>query len=656
MTIPLSLCPDPGIPVPDYVPAAIAERLAGQEFCYKVPAVVKAALRTPRKIRITEHAEKYRVVTDGPHVGPWRKYHAPHSVKIMDTFSLPYVQEIWYCAPEQAGKTSTLLNCLQWGAHVRPGNIFYQFPDDKAARKGVLGKIKPMIEQSKCLAQEMTGKEKDKTLSQLNLKNGTNIFIAWASNAASMAMFPAWMVLGDEIDKGSELTGGREADRIKLLKKRLRLMRGRGKGFFCSTPAGLFIYKGVYDSPQVWELRPVCPSCGKVELWDESRFVDISTATVNDIEGGVFKVEYICGNCGDIWDEKQREMALRPGRWVCVKGDHLAKPARVGFHQDAFSCIDVSMREIAIKYLLSETGNISDKIDYAHGYRCKNYEYEEADHEIEYILRLIDPGQEWGVCPDNPSAVLLIADTQQVGFWYQVFALGWDADFDVTPIDYGYVKDFEGLVAIQNKTYPSPSGKLYQAESGWIDSGGGLDKDKKKHTRPVQVINFCKDTRFWVNRRPFWHPLKGWGPRELAWDQSKIEFYPSSVGKKVPLPGGMILTRVNSNLWKDELDRRLRIEPGEPGAIRLPVFRAADGKEDHEAAKRYAKQLCAWYRKDNGLWKSVSGRPDHLGDIICYLFAVADMLGVKDRKKPIKNTEKGENKSSIMILSNGVER
>lgn len=639
---------------PDYIPSAIANQLAGRSFEFKLPAPVKAALRVPKKIKVTAHAEKYRVVTEPPHTGPWRRYHAPHSVKIMDTFALPHVREVWFCAPEQSGKTSTMLNCLHWGAHVQPGDIFYLLPDDKSARKIISEKIRPLIEQSKCLSEIMTGKEKDFTLNKIKLGNGVRIFPAWATSPASMAMFPARYAFGDEIDKGAELSG-RETDRVTLIKKRLRLFGRRAKGFFASTPAGLFVYKGVYACPQVWEYRPVCPDCGKPVKMDIA-WVDLVGATVEDIEGGVFKVEYICPHNGCVWDAQRREQAIRTGYWECVKGDHLARPSKVGFHMSSFDCVDVSMEEIAVAYLNAQSGSVVHKIAWANGYECKDYEYEEADHEVEYILRLVDPGQEWGVCPDNPSAVLLVADTQQVGFWYQVFALGWGADFDVTPIDYGYVKDFDGLVSIQDKTYRSPSGKLYQAESGWIDSGGGLDKDKKKHTRPVQVINFCKDTRFWVNRRPFWHPLKGWGPRELAWDQSKIEFYPSSVGKKIPIPGGLILTRVNSNLWKDELDRRLRIEPGEPGAIRLPVFRAVDGKQDNEAAERYAKQFCAWYRKDNGIWKSVSGRDDHLGDIICYLFAIADMLGVKDRKKAVKRTEAEEKKGSIRILSSGASR
>lgn len=641
--------------VPDYIPKSIIGRLIGRSFDFMIPAPVKAALRTPQKIKITDHAEKYRVVTEPPHTGPWRRYHAPHSVRVMETFALPHVREVWFCAPEQAGKTSTMLNCLHWGAHVQPGDIFYLLPDENSAKKIISEKIRPLIEHSQCLSEIMTGKEKDFTLNKIKLGNGVRIFPAWATSPASMAMFPARYAFGDEIDKGAELSG-RETDRITLIKKRLRLFGKRAKGMFVSTPAGLFIYKGVYTCPQVWEYRAICPFCGRQVKMDITGF-DLAGATIADIEGGNFKVAYICPNNGCMWDAKDRDKAIRMGGWECIKGDHLARPTKVGFHMSSFVCLDISMEEIAVAYLKAESGTVVHKIAWANGYECKNYEYEEADHEVEYVLRLIDKDQEWGVCPDDPSAVLLIADTQQVGFWYQVFALGWGHDYDVTPIDYGYVKDFAGLVAIQNKTYRSPSGKLYQAESGWIDSGGGLDKDRKKHTRPVQVINFCKDTRFWVNRRPFWHPLKGWGPRELAWDQSKIEYYPSSVGNKIPIPGGLILTRVNANLWKDELDRRLRIEPGESGSIRLPVFRNKDtGDIDNEAAKRYARHLCAWHRKDNGIWQAVSGRDDHLGDIICYLFAIADMLGVKNRKKIEEIQDNKEKESSIKILSNGVKR
>lgn len=648
--IPLPTCADPGIPVPEYVPSEIAARLAGTGYSYKLPAVVKAALRTPKKIGVCEHAEKYRMVTEPPHIGPWRRYHAPHSVKIMDTFALPYVREVWFCAPEQAGKTSTMLNCLHWGAHIAPGDIFYLLPDDKSARKAIAEKIRPMIEQSKALAEIMTGKEKDNTLNKIKLGNGVRIFPAWATSPSSMASFPARYAFGDEVDKGSELSG-RETDRITLIKKRLRLFGKRAKGFFCSTPAGLFIYAGVYDCPQVWEYRPRCHGCGKLEQWDESRFADLDTATVQDIEGGVFRVEYICGNCGEIWDGAKREAAIRAGQWVCVKGDGLLRPSRVGFHLDAFSCIDVAMGEIAVAYIKSQSGSVVHKIAYANGYRCKDYKYEEADHEEDYILRLVDPGHEKGICPDNPSAVLLVADTQQVGFWFQVFALGWGADFDVTVVDFGYVNDFEGLVAIQNKTYTSPSGKLYQAESGWIDSGGGLDPDIKKHTRTVQVIDFCKNKRYWVNFNPFWHPIKGSAPKDAHWERKPKEFYPSSVGKNVRVPGGYVLTRINATLWKDDFYEHLRIEPGEPGSIRIPRF------HDEEAGKRYARQLCAWRRKDNGVYKRIGGRDDHYGDTFVYMYGVADMIGIKNRNKPVMETE-GENKqvSSITVLSGGVDR
>ena len=663
--LPLQICPDPGIPVPEYVPAEIADRLAGKEYSYKLPAVVKQALKTPRKIDAYEHTKKYRVVAEGPHSrrGPWREYYAPHAVKILKVFSQHWVRQVWFCAPEQGGKTSVLLSIIGWVVDILKGDVLFNGPSEKLTKSIFTRKIISMFRASPRLAKLLSTVEKDVGLGGIKTKDGCYVVPSWASSADTMAAF--WFLVGlvDECDKGSELTG-RETDRVRLILKRLRQSGLLGKLFVSSTPAGLFIYDGIYGNPekgepgcaQVWEYRPKCPDCGKYEVWDISRFTDLDTASVKDIKTGSFKVEYVC-QCGSVWDNKKREEAIRAGDWICIRGDHLLRPSTVGFHMDCFSCLDIRLEEIALKWLEAETGSIKSKIDWCHGYLCKNYEYEEADHEEDYILRLVDPGQEKGVCPDNPSAVLLIADTQQVGFWFQVFALGWGPDFDVTVIDYGYVKDEAGLVAVQNKTYSSPSGKLYQAESGWIDSGGGLDKDRKKHTRPVQVIDFCKNKRFWVNRHPFWNPLKGWGPRELAWDQSKLDYYPTSVGKKVPIRGGLILTRINAHLGKDELDRRLRIEPGEPGAIRLPVFRDAEGKESDAEARKYAKQLCAWYRKENGIWKAVEGRDDHYGDIFGYCFAIADMIGVKNRKKSV--VEPGEEKkqgSSITVLSGGIER
>ena len=257
--------------IPSFIPKKIAKSLEGRSFSRELPPAIKAALRTPKKIKVSEHAEKYRIVTEEPHPGPWRRIYAPHSVQIMDTFCLPHIKEIWFCGPEQgAAKTSTMLCCLHWAAHISPGNIFYLVPDKESARKVIGKKIRPMIEASRCLAKVITEKKDDLSLRELKLGNGVTIIPAWANSPSSMAMFAAKVAFGDEIDKGTELSG-RETDRVRLIRKRLRLYGKRGKGFFSSTPAGLFIYKGVYDCPQVFEYRVTCPDCGKLEKMDISQ-------------------------------------------------------------------------------------------------------------------------------------------------------------------------------------------------------------------------------------------------------------------------------------------------------------------------------------------------------------------------------------------------
>lgn len=635
-------------PLPPFIPAEISPALEGKSYSFRLPKAVRDVLRTPERIPVTDHAEKYRQVTDPPHQGPWRAYYAPHTRHIMETWAAPHVREVWYCAPEQGGaKTSTMLNCLHYAAHVAPGDIFYLLPDETSAKKIVSEKIMPLIQQSGCLKE--TGKADDLALGKIRLRNGVRIFPAWATSPASMAMFAARYAFCDESDKGSELTG-READRITLIRKRLRLYGKLGKGFFASTPAGLFIFRGVYSCPQVWQFRPRCPHCDQLEEMSADGLRGIDAATAEDIESGVVQVQYQCSHCHELWDADVRERAIRAGIWIAIKGADLSRPARVGYHMRAFECLQISLEEIAIAFVKARKGSIVAKIAWANGYLCEDYKQEEGDHVEEYVLRLmddnVDPQRKRNVCPDNTAAVLLVADAQQQGCWYQVFACSYGADFKITVLDWGYVPDFEGLVAIQDREYTAPSGRKFRAESGWIDSGGGLDLDKKKHSRTAQVYGFCRNKENWRERRQFWHPVKGRQRLELPWQQNRLDFWPSSVGKKIPIHGGLVLTHINTNLWKDELDRRLKIELGEDGCITLPYMLP-------DEAQKYARQLCAWYRDDRGLWKTIAGRDDHLGDIFVYLLCVADLVGVKNRQPPAvveQQAQAPEKKKSVITI------
>jgi len=605
------------IQLPDWVPARTRSALAGREVSFDLPRQVKLRLRQPEKMRVSEWAEKHRRVTDGAHVGAWHHDYAPHSVKIMDTFGLPWVREVWMCAVEQSAKTAIMINCMGWAVDCDPGNIFYFMPTESTAGKIMGEKIRPAFQKSPRLARYLSAKQDDTSLTKISMAHGISILPAWANSPTSMATFAAKHCFGDEVDK-YPVMAGREADPITLIKKRNRTYRGRFKRFFSSTPAGLYIYKGMQACHQVWERRVTCPDCGELVRMDAEHLVLPEGATAESIERT--GVEYACNACGSAWDDTAREHAIRTGRWVCVKGADIARPAKVGFHLRAWECLDIPLTEIAAAYLAAKTGSTSDKVAWANGYEATDYVEEHQERKEDHILRLVDKSMPRAVVPRGTSTILVLADTQAVGFYYQIWAYGWGRDLETWRIDHGYVEHFDHLADIAARDWQDADGKDHRALCGFIDSGGGTDPMHPKHSRTAEVYEFCR-------RNPFFRPLKGRREQSQPWNTTRIDYYPSRQGKKVPIPGGLVLYTINVTVYKSDLARKLQIEPGDPGAFHLHA----------EMGEDYAKQMCAEYQDERGWWLCPKNKANHHWDIAVYGMAAADILRIKDKRQQEEN-------------------
>lgn len=609
-------------PLPDFLPSEVRDRLSGNRFTInRLPESVRRRMRTPEKIKVSDHAAQFRVVTEEPHTGPWRHELSPHTVQIMDTFCLPWVREVWFCGVDQSGKTNTMLNCLHWAADVDPGNIFYLMPTEPTGDKVTTEKIIPMVRESKRLKKYIGKKENDTTLTKIKLSHGVTIRPAHANSASSMATFAAKHCFGDEVDKYPKKTG-RETDPISMIKKRNRLYKGRYKRFFASTPAGLFIYKGTMACVQVWEYRHKCPDCGELfcPTYDGLQIPDGLGA--DDIETDT-EITYSCTQCGTMLDELQRTAAIRGGGWVAIKGGEVLRPSRVGFHHRAFDCLDVPLHEIASVWLAAEHGGVAEKIDLAHGYEAVDYVHEQKDREEDFILRLVDQHQPKGVVPPETCGVGIAADTQRDGFYYKVLAFGWGTSLPLAVIDHGFVLSFADLLDLQkSEDYKDAAGKVYRPMAGIIDSGGGTNPSRPKHSRTVEVYEFCRKNKFWK-------PVKGRQTMEMPWNVKRLDFYPSSVGKKVPIPGGLLLYTINTTLFKDELDLKLQLDPGSSGALALHADVGMD----------VAKQLTAEYRDERGYWQCPKGKDNHYWDVLVYGLALADLMGIKKKRKAGKKIQ-----------------
>lgn len=607
------------LPLSAILPPAVTAALAGGPTtsqrlpALSAPGKIRHYLRTPKHVKPSEWAAKHRYVPDSAHVGLWRHEYAPHTVQIMDTFGKPWVREIWFCGVEQSGKSNSMINCLCWAIEQSPGNAFYLMPSEDTAKKVVAGKLRPTLERTPRLAKFLTGRADDLALDQLRLANGITIFPAHANSPAAQATWSAKHVFADEVDKYPELSG-KETSPIELIRKRTRTYRGRSKCFFASTPAGRFISAGTYDCHQVWQYRAKCPHCKELIRMEVDHLCLPKDATPTQVE--IEGCEVACHRCGRILSESDRLKAIRKGQWIAIKGAELPRPARVGFHHRAWDCLDISLREIGAAYLRSKNGSLAEKIAWANGYEAVDYEHVQVDRKEEFILRLRDANRPRGVVPADAACLLLLCDTQKRGFYYGLWAIGYGPNCAAHMVDHGYVERFTHLVDISKREWLDTEGKARHVARAYIDSGGGTDPNLKKHSRTAAVYEHCRRNRTF-------RPLKGNTRQEQIWAPMKIDYYPTLSGKKVPMPDGPILYKVNVQHFKDELADKLLIEAGDPGGITLHA----------ETDEAYAKQLCAEYTDPAGRWICPRGRDNHHWDIAVYLRAAIAIEGLDNQRK-----------------------
>lgn len=598
------------------IPAGFPKSLAGRPVSFDIPKQVRQRMRHPEKIKVSEWAEKYRVVTDGAHEGPWRHDYAPHTVKVMDTFGLPWVREVWFCGVEQSGKTNTMINCIGWAVDCDPGNIFYLMPTEDTAAKVTGGKLRPTLQKSPRLARYLSAKQDDTTLARINLTHGCTLFPAHANSASSMATWAAKHCFGDEIDKYPAMAG-KESDPITLIKKRNRTYKGRYKRFFSSTPAGMFIYKGMQNCHQVWEYRVKCPHCDEFIKMDAEHLVLPADCTPEQAERG--GISYACNDCGSEWDEYTREQAIRSGRWYCVKGEEFARPSKVGFHHRAWECLDVTLAEIAAAYLKAQQGTLADKVAWANGYEAIDYEPEAVATVTEDHLLRFRSEVARNIVPPDTACLGLIVDTQQSSFYYEVWALGYAPQIDLHMIRHGIIETFADITGMLQETYRDHDGREFRIAAGLQDSGG-TRRGWQKHSRTKEVYEFCAANRVMM-------PIKGVAGRNGEMTTWKVvATYPNS---NKPIPGGLKRANVRVDFFKDELEHLMSKQPDDPGAL---SFHA-------DIDETFAKHFTTETKDENGDWihHKSKGRNDYF-DCAVYALVLREMLKLRIPRKDAQAT------------------
>lgn len=602
-----------------------------------------------RKVMVTrepmppsEYTRKYRRMTLGRYAGlPWQGHLTPYLDGIMDAMAHPAVQEITLLKCVQGGGTESAHNFVHWAVEYLKAPVMYIFPDINTGRENAQDRIIPMIEQSPALKKYLTGYDDDITKFRIKLTH-MPIYVGWATSPARLSNKPARVMIFDETELYPEVAGKKHADPVSEGLKRTTTYGDSRKIIYISVPSverGFIVTKFAACQAR-FDYHVTCPDCGaeQVMVFGQIKWPRIHSPTgefvdPDDVPEGEAKqayvhpdpdrikseklAYYVCEHCGSRWDDRMRDAAAASGLWrERTTGlelfEHLDRyrPISIGFHQPAWFSFFVSLSDSAaawVDYLVTRDKNKLK--DFRTKFAAEPWTEYETRREHHEILRLCDDRPQ-GAVPggDRVAALLMVIDTQDNGFWFEIRAFGWGMTEESWQVRFGFVDSFAALeVLLLQSEYFDPDHRAYRVRKAAIDTGGH---------RAAEVFEFCRKHRDLVI------PIKGAARpgAHIRWFAQ--EYYP---GTNKAIPGGMKRMDIDVNYYKDKLSGKLEIDPGDPGAWHM----CAECTED------WAKQMTSEVVDEKtGRWVPVyEGRANHAWDLGAYALALADAIFIKNWRK-----------------------
>lgn len=624
--------------------------------------------RPKEKLTVTEWAEKCRVLTDAAIRGPYQSNLVPVLRPIMDAANNPQVETIVFCKSAQIGGTDAMLNILGFYIEQDPSSIMLVLADeDTAVEEMSRRRVQPMFQDSPAL-QHLPNKDQW-TKKELSFVNGSRLTFGWASSVARLASRPFRIVCCDEINKPGYGLTTNEGDTIGLAKERTNTFPNR-LILLLSTPTyeGGRITEELASCDVIYDWHVPCPHCGQMQplRWSPKhahKFQDGKYRAEDGTLKGLGKVvweegrnatreqignaKYQCGSCGKFWNNVQKNVAVTNGKMV-ARATPAGDEKKIGFHANRlYSLFPGGRLDSLVSDWVSaiKTGQSKQIQNFVNSSLAEPWQNEISVREEDVILALKDQRPR-GLVPDEVDYILVGADTQDNGFWYEVrgFQRGrllesWQIREGFVPADWSTVHQEE----LENREYPYHPAfdglrnvlfeHEYKKANGEVVpvSVAGIDAMGHKTT---EVYDFC---RFHARVKPI-QGMPNRSNRPVKW--TRIDTYP---GTSKPIPGGVMLLQLDVNSFKDELNSKLQIRPMDPGAWHL----------HSETGLDWAQQLCSEYLdEEKQRWVCPSHRENHAWDCSVYVYALAEVLGLKyTEKKAVKSKPK---KQKVNPYTNGV--
>jgi phage terminase large subunit GpA-like protein len=272
-------------------------------------------LRPPPRLKISDWAQRHRVLSrkDSPRPGRWRS--DPHQDAIMDAFGDPRVWKVVLMAASQvAGKSQMFNNVIGYYMDQDPSNMMALFPTIGDAEKWSKGRLDPLIEATPRLRTRIKprkSRDGENTIFHRQVTGG-QMFLVGANAPSGLAAQSVRILLADEVDR-YEASAGDEGDPIEMAEQRTDRYWNRKIGH-ASTPliAGESRIEASYaeSDQRLYECR--CPHCDERAVlefehvhWDKDGTQTGRARHLTDTAG------IVCPGCGVKWTETDRQRGFR---------------------------------------------------------------------------------------------------------------------------------------------------------------------------------------------------------------------------------------------------------------------------------------------------------------------------------------------------------
>ncbi len=628
-------------PIRDAVRQAAVTALAGsRSFAFTFSKGERKLFRRRLPIAVSDWAERHRILEMSSIPGKWRNLFTPYLTGIMDAAGTPGVETVIICKSPQTGGSEAGHNLVGWCIDRSPGPVMYVYPDEITARENAKDRIIPMIEASPRLKEYMTGYGDDASSLRINLMH-MPIYLGWSGSVSRLGNKPIRTLILDELDKYKNPKN--EATSEVLAEKRTTTWRTRRHIFKISTPTTQDgpIWKAFMEEAGArFDFHVRCPHCLILQLMEFERITwphkDCGDTEKEPSAEDVLTKRlagYACKHCGAVWDDAERDRAVRQGEWhERTSGLELMthiktrKTVKVGFHIPAWLSFFVSLSEVAAAHLkYTQGGKLDDLKNLQNQYKAEPWAQEYAARTEDAILALCDDrprGAVPGVLPDSdqPRIACLLAgvDTQKSHFRYVIRAFGYGDTEESWLVQYGVAPTFSALNEILWKNvHIDAQGHEHKVRACMIDAMGGRTKE---------VYSWA------IKHRGRVFPWQGLRSSTQPFTPSQQEYFPDVKGNKVKIPGGLNLWRCDTTFFKSDLSHKLSIAPEDPGAFHL--HSNAGG-----ILEQYARELCAevWDDEKQG-WENPHGRANHAWDCEVMALALAYIFNVRHMQPP-QNTD-----------------